>query len=208
MKVTRQSNVLFYHNVPTGIRIQLVEAEGATRASVPSFLMPSVRQSSLHTHVRLCFRAGITHNDQDSASTNSSSSRVSGCGVILLGGEVYKWRPWLNPSTSTTTPSSQQGHPSGTLLNSKRQFEPSPSLSPWSLLELVHPKPDLLIIGTGKGIVPISPLTRRYINDLGIRIEVQDTRNAASQYNLLATERGVGQVGAAMVPVGWSETKR
>lgn len=63
----------------------------------------------------------------------------------------------------------------------------------------------MLIIGTGPGIVPISPATRRHINDLGIRIEVQDTRNAAAQFNLLATERGVEQVAAALIPMGWKE---
>jgi NADH dehydrogenase [ubiquinone] 1 alpha subcomplex assembly factor 3 len=64
---------------------------------------------------------------------------------------------------------------------------------------------DLLIIGTGPSTVPIAPATRKHINDLGIRIEAQDTRNAAAQYNLLATERGVEQVAAALVPVGWKE---
>lgn len=64
------------------------------------------------------------------------------------------------------------------------------------------PKPDLLILGTGKHIVPLSPGTRKAINELGIRVEVADTRNAAAQYNLLATERGVEQVAAALVPVG------
>jgi hypothetical protein len=132
----------------------------------------------------------------------SNNTRVSGCGVLLLGGEVYKWRPWQQ--SSSPTPGSSI---TGTLRNAKGQWEPPPSLSPWGLLEIVWPKPDLLIIGTGPGIVPISPATRRYINDLGIRIEVQDTRNAASQYNLLATERGIGQIAAALVPVGWKEVK-
>lgn len=54
-------------------------------------------------------------------------------------------------------------------------------------------------------IAPVSPATRKHINDLGIRLEVQDTRNAASQFNLLATERGVQQVAAALVPIGWRE---
>ncbi len=52
---------------------------------------------------------------------------------------------------------------------------------------------------------PISPETRKHINSLGIRIEVQDTRNAAAQFNLLATERGVGDVAAALIPIGWKE---
>lgn len=52
---------------------------------------------------------------------------------------------------------------------------------------------------------PISPKVRRYINSLGIRVDIQDTRNAAAQYNLLATERGIGNVAAALVPIGWRE---
>ena len=54
---------------------------------------------------------------------------------------------------------------------------------------------------------PLAPATRKYINDLGIRVDVQDTRNAAAQFNLLATERGVGNVAAALIPIGWREGK-
>jgi uncharacterized protein len=64
---------------------------------------------------------------------------------------------------------------------------------------------DLLILGLGPEIRPISPATRRAISNLGMRIEVLDTRNAASQYNLLATERGVDDVAAALIPIGWKE---
>lgn len=64
---------------------------------------------------------------------------------------------------------------------------------------------DLLIIGTGPSIMPLSPETRRHISELGIRIELLDTRNAAAQFNLLATERGVSDVAAALIPVGWKE---
>lgn len=52
-------------------------------------------------------------------------------------------------------------------------------------------------------MAPLSPETRKHINSLGIRVEVQDTRNAAAQFNLLATERGVTEVAAAMIPIGW-----
>ena len=64
---------------------------------------------------------------------------------------------------------------------------------------------DLLILGLGKEMRPISPKTRSYINSLGIRVDIQDTRNAAAQFNLLATERGVGSVAAALIPMGWRE---
>lgn len=49
---------------------------------------------------------------------------------------------------------------------------------------------------------PLAPKTRAFINALGIRIEVADTRNASAQFNLLATERGVGSVAAALIPLG------
>jgi len=55
--------------------------------------------------------------------------------------------------------------------------------------------------------MPIAPTVRNYLNELGIRLEIQDTRNAAAQYNLLATERGVGQVAAALIPIGWKEVR-
>lgn len=40
-----------------------------------------------------------------------------------------------------------------------------------------------------------------------MRVEVLDTRNAAAQFNLLATERGVDDVAAALIPMGWEEGK-
>jgi len=52
---------------------------------------------------------------------------------------------------------------------------------------------------------PVALETRAHLNALGISVEVQDTRNAAAQFNLLATERGVGNVAAALVPLGWKE---
>lgn len=132
----------------------------------------------------------------------NSNIKVSGSGVLLVGGEAFLWRPWLKEAAREDA-----NHPSigmtGKLLNERGQLEVSSSA--WGVLELVWPKPDLLIIGTGPSIAPISKETRKYIIELGIRIEVQDTRNAASQYNLLATERGVEMVAAALIPIGWRE---
>lgn len=64
---------------------------------------------------------------------------------------------------------------------------------------------DLLILGLGPEIRPLSPETRKHLSSLGLRVEVLDTRNAASQFNMLATERGVDDVAAALIPIGWRE---
>ena len=67
------------------------------------------------------------------------------------------------------------------------------------------PGTDLLILGLGPEIRQLSPETKRCITALGMRVEILDTRNAASQFNLLATERGVDDVAAALVPIGWQD---
>lgn len=142
-----------------------------------------------------------------------SGLKISGAGVLLLGGEAFKWRPWarVNRKEGTIgqggTGDDDKGvaSPGGKLLNSKGQLEVDNKA--WGVLDLVWPKPDLLILGTGPKMVPISPKTRSDINQLGIRLEVLDTRNAAAQFNLLATERGVQQIAAALVPIGWKEGK-
>jgi NADH dehydrogenase [ubiquinone] 1 alpha subcomplex assembly factor 3 len=69
----------------------------------------------------------------------------------------------------------------------------------------VNDSTDLLILGVGKTNLPLSPETRSAIAEMGLRVEVLDTRNAAAQFNLLATERGVSDVAAALIPMGWEE---
>ena len=54
-------------------------------------------------------------------------------------------------------------------------------------------------------MVPVAPETRAVLGGMGVRVDVGDTGNAAAMFNLLATERGVGSVAAALVPVGWRE---
>jgi len=139
----------------------------------------------------------------------NSGLKVTGSGVLLVGGEAFKWRPWLRESKSEVAIGSRGsgtgGVLGGKLLNAKGQFDVDKQV--WGLLDLAWPKPDLLVLGTGRSIAPVSPETRRHINELGIRLEVQDTRNAAAQFNMLATERGVQQVVGALIPVGWREGK-
>ncbi|KAK4216705.1 hypothetical protein QBC37DRAFT_84648 [Rhypophila decipiens] len=118
---------------------------------------------------------------------NSGAIISNGDGALLVGGEAFAWRPW----TTTNKP----------LVNAKGQFELT--RESLGILEVIWPRPDLLIIGMGKDIRPLSPETRKMIGELGMRVDVLDTRNAASLFNLLATERGVDDVAAVLVPLGW-----
>ncbi|KAF1846176.1 uncharacterized protein K460DRAFT_367002 [Cucurbitaria berberidis CBS 394.84] len=149
------------------------------------------------TSIDACTSDGFALNNQ---------MRITGCGLILIGGEAFRWRPWLQESNKEGTAAeggAGDDAMTGRLLNAKNQWEVQESA--WGVLELVYPKPDLLIIGTGPNVTPIAPAVRKYLNGLGLRLEIQDTRNAAAQFNLLATERGVGQVAAALIPIGWAE---
>ncbi|KAJ5232223.1 hypothetical protein N7468_005179 [Penicillium chermesinum] len=128
---------------------------------------------------------------------NSGVKIQNGDGLLLVGGEAFRWRPWK------TTESAEQGlaQARAGMINAKGQFEVDEEV--WGLLSVVWPRPDILILGLGATMHPLSPETKRHINSLGIRVEIQDTRNAAAQFNLLATERGVNEVAAAMIPIGW-----
>ncbi|KAK7737837.1 hypothetical protein SLS53_006458 [Cytospora paraplurivora] len=119
---------------------------------------------------------------------DSGASIHNGQGVILVGGEAFAWQPW---------------GPDKRLVNDKGQWEVKEEA--FALLDLLWPRPDLLVLGLGPAIRPLSPATKRYLSSLGLRIEILDTRNAASQFNMLATERGVDEVAAALIPIGWRE---
>ncbi|EWC43552.1 hypothetical protein DRE_01439 [Drechslerella stenobrocha 248] len=71
------------------------------------------------------------------------------------------------------------------------------------VLDVVAPKPELLILGTGARSLQISARTKDHLHNLGIRIDSMDTRNAASSYNLLATERPGQIVAAALLPASF-----
>ncbi|KAL5411446.1 hypothetical protein PMIN06_002865 [Paraphaeosphaeria minitans] len=170
--------------------------------SQPDFAALDVLRNTVQpaTSIDACTSEGFALNN---------NMRMAGCGVLLVGGEAYRWRPWLNPQGQKGTveeDAAREDAMTGRLLNAKGQWEVPDEA--WGLLDIVWPKPDLLIIGTGARITPIAPAMRQYLNSLGIRLDIQDTRNAAAQFNLLATERGVQQVAAALIPIGFREARK
>ncbi|GBB97248.1 hypothetical protein RclHR1_02950007 [Rhizophagus clarus] len=67
------------------------------------------------------------------------------------------------------------------------------------VFEVITPRPELLIFGTGKSLVPIPSHIKQYLNGLGIQIEVVDTRNAVATFKVLAEEGR--NVAAALLPL-------
>ncbi|CAD6893356.1 unnamed protein product [Tilletia controversa] len=68
----------------------------------------------------------------------------------------------------------------------------------WKALELVQPRPEILLFGTGKTVLPIPQNIKSYLNSLGVQVDVQNTRAACSTFNLLIEEGR--RVGAALLP--------
>lgn len=76
----------------------------------------------------------------------------------------------------------------------------------WRVFEVASPRPEMVIFGTGKAVLPPPPNIRQYLNSLGIQVEAHDTRNACSTYNLLVEEERM--VAAALLPNVRKPTKR
>ncbi|SCV72648.1 BQ2448_4185 [Microbotryum intermedium] len=62
------------------------------------------------------------------------------------------------------------------------------SMDKLRIFEMVTPRPEILLVGTGKiGLLP-PPAFKKYLNGLGIQVDVLDSRNACATYNLLSEE--------------------
>ncbi|KAH6813057.1 NADH dehydrogenase ubiquinone 1 alpha subcomplex assembly factor-like protein [Perilla frutescens var. frutescens] len=69
-----------------------------------------------------------------------------------------------------------------------------------TIFKTMRPIPEILIIGCGRYIQPVNPELRSFIRSIGMKLEVVDSRNAASTYNILNEEGRI--VAAALVPHG------
>lgn len=68
-----------------------------------------------------------------------------------------------------------------------------------NVFERIHPKPEIVVVGLGKKSRILLDANRRYFSDLGIQLEVGDSRNAARLFDVLATERP-NVIGALLLP--------
>lgn len=162
---------------------------------------------------------------------NNGVKVSNGDGVLLVGGEAFAWRPWKavegaendDAARDSMINSKGQFELDESVWGLLNLVWPKPGMLFASVsgcvsifgyhISGVYSKvikllidfslTDMLILGLGGSMFPLSPETKRHINSLGIRVDILDTRNAAAQFNLLATERGVTEIAAAMIPIGW-----
>lgn len=71
------------------------------------------------------------------------------------------------------------------------------------LLKLIVPRPDVVLVGTGKEIILVERQTREFLNELGVSLECMDTKNACHTFNVLNQEGR--NVAAALLPAGYEQ---
>lgn len=74
----------------------------------------------------------------------NNNAKISGCGLLLVGGEAFRWRPWLSEHRKEgTVGGGAKGDDAmtGRLLNAKGQWEVPDEA--WGLLDVVWPKPGM-----------------------------------------------------------------
>ncbi|KAL5615041.1 hypothetical protein BROUX41_005106 [Berkeleyomyces rouxiae] len=117
----------------------------------------------------------------------------NGDALMMFDDHVVRWRPWEHEKMGGRM----------RILNDKGQLDLPAEV--FGVFDVMWPRPDMIIIGSGPSIAPMSPAMRNVFVQLGMRVDVLDTRNAAAQYNLLATERGTDTIAAALFPLGWKD---
>ncbi|KAF9554530.1 hypothetical protein CPC08DRAFT_712809 [Agrocybe pediades] len=154
---------------------------------------PTITSRSLHT-TRVARDRSFTNLLADDDPPPVQVSSISDAGIqladglmipgpsIFLEGKVFLW---------------DVPHPD---LKSRKAEERWQGWTPerFEIFEAVAPRPEMLILGTGKTLVQPPPFLSKYLTGLGIQLEVLDTRNACSTYNILSEEGR--RVAAALLP--------
>ncbi|CAO1622495.1 unnamed protein product [Parajaminaea phylloscopi] len=119
-------------------------------------------------------------------STTLSDGLVVKSPLFILNGTCFMWEP---PHLDAA-----RAMPNGVGWEEWTQHEGEI----WKLLELVDPKPEVLILGTGATVCYPPASVRSYLHSLGIQLDVQSSQNAASTFNVLSEEGR--KVAVAVIP--------
>ncbi|TKY90494.1 hypothetical protein EX895_000492 [Sporisorium graminicola] len=129
--------------------------------------------------------------------------------IVILNNHVFLWdHPKLNQDYAV---------PSGIgwedWLGSGQAVKPGVKLEvsekvkdAFRMFELVDERPEILLFGTGKRVLPPPAPIRQWLNELGIQLDVQSTHDAASTFNMLSEEDR--KVAAILIPAEPTPKKR
>ncbi|KAI9473902.1 MAG: NADH dehydrogenase 1 alpha subcomplex assembly factor 3 [Benjaminiella poitrasii] len=100
--------------------------------------------------------------------------------LILLNGSAFLWN---------APPRAQSGY------SPMKDWD----LGAFKIFELVSPRPELIMFGTGKDFAPVPEHIRQYFFKLGVQVDQMNSKHAAATYNILAEEGR--RVALALLPL-------
>ncbi|KAF8592115.1 DUF498-domain-containing protein [Ramaria rubella] len=170
----------------------------ALRPRISGFAAPRIHRT-LHSSCPL--RSGLTNMLADASAPAVQVKSITPVGhieltsgltlsgaCIFLGGKVFLW--------DIPIPA----------VGSDRELWRGWGQEHFEIFDVVVPKPEILILGTGARTTQLPPLLRTYLRQVGLQADVMDTRNACSTFNLLAEEGR--NVAAALLPLSQSAWQR
>ncbi|KAG0223603.1 hypothetical protein BGW42_005755 [Actinomortierella wolfii] len=133
--------------------------------------------------------SGIIAQKLGVSSSSSSPSQTSSTPLVIPGGS--------SPSSSATSYAAQAAAASGRCVFETMDEKTAKEI--FKVFELMDPRPEIMVVGTGKAFAPLSPAVRSVIRGLGMHVDMMSTANAAATYNMLAEEGR--EVAAALLPL-------
>ncbi|KAF9166831.1 hypothetical protein BGX20_000092 [Mortierella sp. AD010] len=128
--------------------------------------------------------------------------------VLCIGGQVFLWDIYkesgavaqsLKKKQSSSSPPTTTGTTTSPARPIFEDMDENTAREVFKIFELMSPRPEILIVGTGKVFAPLSPAVRSVVRSLGLQVDMMSTANAAATYNMLAEEGR--EVAAALLPL-------
>ncbi|KAL1578993.1 hypothetical protein MG5_02071 [Candida albicans P57072] len=167
----------------------------------PTNYIESVTKNGFHLSNNLLIESKLNKIPQigtlNATTTTSASKNDSAIGLMLLHSEAFEIK--LNSNTINIIDDWYVDFKINTSSSSSSSSNDGDGDSIIKIFELIHPKPEILIVGLGKKSRMLSIENKNFFSNLGIQLEITNSNNGAKIFDLLATERP-NVIGAILLP--------
>ncbi|KAF8929316.1 hypothetical protein CPC16_009918 [Podila verticillata] len=181
------------NQIPTGLRQKNIPTPGANEdadSAISGFMNMFNEKDSKTVTISSCTKHGFV---------TTEAINLQGP-VLCIGGQVFLWD--IFQKDGAVDRARKAASSSGTPLPTRPIFESMDEATAkeiFKIFQLMNPRPEILIVGTGKVFGPLSPAVRSVIRGYGLQVDMMSTANAAATYNMLAEEGR--EVAAALLPL-------
>ncbi|KAF9382093.1 hypothetical protein CPB97_007346 [Podila verticillata] len=178
---------------PTGLRQKNIPTPGANEdadSAISGFMNMFNEKDSKTVTISSCTKHGFV---------TTEAINLQGP-VLCIGGQVFLWD--IFQKDGAVDRARKAASSSGTPVSTRPIFESMDEATAkeiFKIFQLMNPRPEILIVGTGKVFGPLSPAVRSVIRGYGLQVDMMSTANAAATYNMLAEEGR--EVAAALLPL-------